>query len=161
MKGLLLLLAFSASAAPVMRVADDAAWTRLLERARARPTSTQTIRIGGSEYEVSAVTLDAEAIPGQCPAGFSPRVSFYSARAVSGPGGEVYPARLAVSCASAELTRVEAAVDAGFDGGVRDGTLYDPATGKILTLDKARLTPAQKARLDALVAGAVERLLAP
>lgn len=76
-----------------------------------------------------------------------------------GPGGEVYPARLTVQCVSAEFTRQEAAVDLGLDGGIRGGTLYDPAANRFLDLEKAKLTPAQKARLDALLAGAVARLI--
>lgn len=156
---LLLALATAAQAAALGRVADDATWARLTERARLRPTKVETIAVGSTSYEVSVVTLSTSAVDGQCSAGMAPRVSFYLARPLSGPGGEVYPARLTVQCASAELTRDEAAVDAGFDGGIRDGSLYDTATGKILTLDKAKLTPAQKARLDALLQGAVARLL--
>ena len=158
---LLSLLAFAsaAQAAPLGRVTDDAAWTRLTERARLRPTAVETIAVGGTSYEVSVVILSTAAVDGQCSSGMTPRVSFYLARPLNGPGGEVYPARLTVQCVSAELTRDEAAVDAGFDGGIRDGSLYDTATGKTLTLDKAKLTPAQKARLDALLQGAVARLL--
>lgn len=156
---LLLLLAVTAHAAALGRVADDATWARLVERARQRPTATSALKVGATEYEVSAVVLAVEAIEGQCPAEMSPRVSFYFARVLSGPGGEVYPARLTVQCVGTATTRVEAAVDAGFDGGIRDGSLYDSTSGKILTLDKARLTPAQKARLDALLAGAAARLL--
>lgn len=155
----MLFLAGSVRAAPLGRVADDAVWVRLTERARLRPTSVEKLSVGATEYEVFAVVLAAEAVEGQCPSGMSPRVSFYLARPLSGPGGEVYPARLTVQCVSAEHTRQEAAVDAGFDGGIRDGSLYDAASGKILTLDKAKLTPAQKARLDALIAGAVAKLL--
>jgi len=156
---LLLLLAAPLRAAPLGRAADAAAWARLTERARLRPTSVETLMIGANEYEVSVVAMQAAAVEGQCSAGMTPRVSFYLARAVTGPGGEVYPARLTIQCAGADQTRPEAAVDMGFDGGIRDGTLRDPATGKFLTLDKAKLTPAQKARLDALLAGAVARLL--
>lgn len=156
---LMLLLASAARAAPLGRVTDDATWARLTERARLRPTTVETISVGAAAYEVSVVAMATAAVTGQCPAEMSPRVSFYLARPLNGPGGEVYPARLTVQCVSAELTRDEAAVDAGFDGGIRDGSLYDPATGKILTLDKAKLTPAQKARLDALLQGAVARLL--
>lgn len=152
-------LASAAQAAPLARVADAGAWARLTERARQRPTSVERLSVGATEYEVSVVVMSAAAVDGQCPGGMKPRVSFYLARPLSGPGGEVYPARLTVQCVSVELTRDEAAVDAGFDGGVRDGSLYDPASGKILTLDKAKLTPAQKARLEALIAGAVARLL--
>lgn len=156
---LLLLLAVTAHAAALARVTDDAIWTRLMERARLRPTATSTMTVGATRYEVSAVVVAAAAVEGQCPAEMSPRVSFYAARVLSGPGGEVYPARLTVQCVGTAMTREEAAVDAGFDGGIRDGSLYDAASGKILTLDKAKLTPAQKARLDALLAGAVARLL--
>jgi hypothetical protein len=156
---LALLLAAAARAAPLARVADDAAWARLTERARQRPTSVDKVSVGATEYEVSVVVLPVAAVEGQCPADMSPRVSFYLARPLSGPGGEVYPARLTVQCVGTALTREEAAVDAGFDGGIRDGSLFDPASGKILPLDKAKLTPAQKARLDALLAGAVARLL--
>lgn len=156
---LFLMLASAAQAASLGRVTDDATWARLSERARLRPTTVETIAVGATTYEVSVVTLSTSAVDGQCPEGMTPRVSFYLARPLNGPGGEVYPARLTVQCASAELTRDEAAVDAGFDGGIRDGSLYDPASGKILTLDKAKLTPAQKARLDALLQGAVARLL--
>ena len=152
-------LASVARAAPLGRVTDDATWARLTERARLRPTKVETIPVGTTSYEVSAVVLATAAVDGQCSEGMSPRVSFYLARPLSGPGGEVYPARMTVQCVNAELTRDEAAVDAGFDGGIRDGSLYDAASGKILTLDKAKLTPAQKARLDALLAGAVARLL--
>ena len=158
---LLLSLAGSAQAAPLGRVTDDATWARLTERARRRPTKVESISVGATTYEVSVVVLTTAAVDGQCSAGMTPRVSFYLARPLNGPGGEVYPARLTVQCVSAELTRDEAAVDAGFDGGIRDGSLYDPVTGKILTLDKAKLPPAQKARLDALLAGAVARLLGP
>lgn len=156
---MLVALASSAQAAPLGRVTDDATWARLTERARLRPTKVETIAVGPASYEVSVVILSTSAVDGQCPEGGTPRVSFYLARPLSGPGGEVYPARLTVQCASTELTRDEAAVDAGFDGGIRDGSLYDPATGRILALDKAKLTPAQKARLDALLQGAVARLL--
>lgn len=156
---LLAALASAAQAAPLGRVADDAAWARLTERVRQRPTKVETISVGATAYEVSSVAFAAAAVDGQCPEGMSPRVSFYLARPLSGPGGEVYPARLTVQCAGAALTRDEAAVDAGFDGGIRDGSLYDAASGKVLALDKAKLTPAQKARLDALIAGAVARLL--
>lgn len=156
---LFLLLASAAQAASLGRVTDDATWARLTERARLRPTQVESISVGATSYEVSVVILSTAAVDGQCSEGMSPRVSFYLARPLNGPGGEVYPARLTVQCASAELTRDEAAVDAGFDGGIRDGSLYDPASGKILTLDKAKLTPAQKARLDALLQGAVARLL--
>lgn len=156
---LFLLLASAAQAASIGRVTDDATWARLTERARLRPTKIETIPVGATSYEVSVVVLETSAVDGQCSEGGRPRVSFYLARPLNGPGGEVYPARLTVQCASAELTRDEAAVDAGFDGGIRDGSLYDPASGKILTLDKAKLTPAQKARLDALLQGAVARLL--
>lgn len=156
---LFLMLASAAQAASVGRVADDATWARLTERARLRPTRMESIPVGATVYEVSVLVVSTAAVEGQCSAGMTPRVSFYLARPLNGPGGEVYPARLTVQCASTELTRDEAAVDAGFDGGIRDGSLYDPATGKILTLDKAKLTPAQKARLDALLRGAVARLL--
>ena len=161
MKLLLMLLALGsvAHAAPLGRVTDDATWARLTERARLRPTKVETIAVGATNYEVSVVVLATAAVDAQCSEGMRPRVSFYLARPLNGPGGEVYPARLTVQCVSAELTRDEAAVDAGFDGGIRDGSLYDPASGKILTLDKAKLTPAQKARLDALLRGAVARLL--
>lgn len=158
---LLVALASAAHAAPLGRVTGDAAWTRLTERARLRPTKVETISVGATSYEVSVVVKSAAAVDGQCSSGMSPRVSFYLARPLNGPGGEVYPARLTVQCVSAELTRDEVAVDAGFDGGIRDGSLYDPASGKSLTLDKARLTPAQKARLGALLAGAVACLLQP
>jgi len=156
---MLIALASSAQAAPLGRVTDDATWARLTERARLRPTKVEAITVGATSYEVSVVALATAAVDGQCSEGGSPRVSFYLARPLSGPGGEVYPARLTVQCASVELTRDEAAVDAGFDGGIRDGSLYDAASGKMLTLDKAKLTPAQKARLDALLQGAVARLL--
>jgi hypothetical protein len=156
---MMLCLASSVSAAPLGRVTDDATWARLTERARLRPTTVETISVGATDYEVFVVVLATAAVEGQCPGAMTPRVSFYLARPRSGPGGEVYPARLTVQCVSTELTRDEAAVDAGFDGGIRDGSLYDTATRKILTLDRARLTPAQKARLAALIAGAVARLL--
>lgn len=156
---LTLALASTVSAAPIARVADDATWARLTERARLRPTAIERLSVGATEYEVFVVTLPVAAVEGQCPAEMSPRASFYLARPLSGPGGEVYPARLTVQCVSAAHTRDEAAVDAGLDGGIRDGALYDPASGKILQLEKARLTPAQRARLDALIAGAVARLL--
>lgn len=155
----LALFAVSAHAAPLGRVSDDATWARLMERARQRPTSVEKMTVGATGYEVFAVALATAAVEGQCPAEMSPRVSFYLARPLSGPGGEVYPARLTVQCVSAAHTREEAAVDAGFDGAIRDGALYDPASGKLLALDKAKLTAAQKARFDALVAGAVARLL--
>jgi hypothetical protein len=156
---LFLSLGAPAQAAPLGRVTDDATWARLTERARLRPTKVETIAVGAAFYEVSVVVLSTAAVDGQCPEGMSPRVSFYLARPLNGPGGEVYPARLTVQCVSTELTRDEAAVDAGFDGGIRDGSLYDAATGKIIALEKAKLTPAQKARLDALLRGAVARLL--
>ncbi len=157
---LLLVLASPAHALPLGRVAEATTWDQLTERARSRPTSVEKLSVGTSEYEVSVVTLTVAAVEGQCPAEMTPRVSFYLARTVSGPGGTVYPARLTVQCVSAAFTRQEAAVDTGLDGGIRDGTLYDPASNKFLTLDKAKLTPAQKARLDALLTGAVARLLA-
>lgn len=156
---LMLTLSSPAQAAPISRVTDDATWARLTERARLRPTAIERLSVGATEYEVFVVTLPVAAVEGQCPAEMGPRASFYLARPLSGPGGEVYPARLTVQCVSAAHTRDEAAVDAGVDGGIRDGALYDAASGKIITLDKAKLTPAQKARLDALVAGAVARLL--
>lgn len=143
------------------RVTDAATWARLLERARSRPTVVQAVRAGDTDYEVSVVVLTgAAADAGQrCPAEMSPRVSLFVARAVRGPGGEVYPARLTVQCVGAALTRQEASADAGEDGVIRDFGAYDPVTDKILSSGKARLTPAQKARFDALVAGAVARLL--
>lgn len=146
---------------PPERVTDAATWARLLERARLRPTAVQEVRAGNTDYEVSVVVLTgAAADAGQrCPAEMSPRVSLFVARAVRGPGGEVYPARLTVQCVGAALTRQEASVDAGEDGVIRDFGAYDPVTDKILSFGKARLTPAQKARFDALVAGAVARLL--
>lgn len=153
---LLLCAAGARAEPPRARVTDDAAWARLLERARLRPTSTQRLSVGATDYEVDVVVLAARHA---CPAGMTARVSLYAARAVRGPGGEVYPARLTVQCAGEELTRDEAAVDAGYDGAIRDGSLYDPASDKILPLDKPRLTPAQQARLDGLLAGAVELLL--
>lgn len=156
---LLLFLVSPVRAEPRGRAADEAAWTRLTERARLSPTKVEKLSIGASEYEVSVITLQAEAVDGQCPAEMTPRLSFYLARTVSGPGGTVYPARLTVQCVSEDFTRQEAAVDLGFDGGIRGGTLYDPALNKSLDLDKAKLTPAQKTRLDALLAGAVARLL--
>jgi hypothetical protein len=156
---LLLALAGSARAASLGRVSDDATWARLMERARQRPTSVQKLTVGATEYEVFTVILAVAATQDQCTGGMTPRVSFYLARPLSGPGGEVYPARLTVQCVTPAHTREEAALDAGFDGTIRDGALYDPASGKILTFDKAKLTPAQKARLDALIAGAVARLL--
>lgn len=156
---LLASLASSARAAPLGRVTDEASWARLTERARSRPTSVETIAVGANSYEVSVVTLATAAVDGQCPEGMGPRVSFYLARPLSGPGGEVYPARLTVQCAGEERTRDEAAVDAGLDGSIRDGSLYDPASGRFIALEKAKLAPAQKARLEALLRGAVARLL--
>lgn len=156
---LMLALAAPAEALPLGRVAEETAWARLTERARLRPTSVEKLSVGDSEYEVFVVTMATAAVEGQCPAEMAPRLSFYFSRAVSGPGGTVYPARLTVRCFSEEFTRQEAAVDAGFDGGIRGGTLCDPSSNKFLDLEKAKLTPAQKARLDALVAGAVARLL--
>ena len=153
---LLLCAAGARAQAPRPRVADDATWARLLERARLRPTSTQTLSVGATEYEVSVVVLAGRHA---CPAGMAPRVSLFAARALRGPGGEVYPARLTVQCAGEALTRDEAAVDAGYDGAIRDGSLYDPASEKILSLEKPKLTPAQQARLDGLLAGAAARLL--
>lgn len=157
---LLLSLAAPAGAANLGRAADAPAWERLTERAKSDPTKVEKLSVGASEYEVSVLTLRAEAVEGQCPAEMTPRVSFYLARTVSGPGGTVYPARLTVQCVSADFTRMEAGVDLGFDGGIRGGTLYDPAANKFVDLEKAKLTPAQKKRLDALLAGAVSRLLA-
>lgn len=156
---LLLALAAPAGAVPLGRVAEETAWARLTERARQRPTSVEKLSVGESEYAVFVVTVATAAVEGQCPAEMTPRMSFYFARAVSGPGGTVYPARLTIQCTSEEFTRQEAAVDAGFDGGIRGGTLYDPASNKFLDLEKAKLTPKQKARLDALIAGAVARLV--
>jgi hypothetical protein len=158
---LMLFLAAPLRAEPRGRAADATAWARLTERARLRPTSVEKLMVGANAYEVSVVALQSAAVERQCPAEMAPRVTFYLARPVTGPGGEVYPARLTVQCVSAEFTRQEAAVDMGLDGTIRDGTLYDPASNKFLTLDdKAKLTPKQKARLDALLAGAVARLLA-
>lgn len=155
---LLAALAAPAGAVPLGRAAEETAWARLTERARVRPTSVENLPVGESVYEVSVVTVSSAAVEGQCPPEMTPRMSFYFARVVSGPGGTVYPARLTIQCASEEFTRQEAAVDAGFDGGIRGGTLYDPASNKFLDLEKAKLTPKQKARLDALLAGAVARL---
>lgn len=142
------------------RIADESNWTALTERAKIRPTRVERLVVGATEYQVFVVVLATEAVEGQCPAEMSPRVSFYLARPKTGTGGEVYPARLTVQCVSDDLTRQEAAVDAGFDGAIRDWTLYDPAANKFLTMDKAKLTPRQKARLDALLAGAVAKLTA-
>jgi len=143
------------------RVTDAATWTRLLERARSRPTVVQEVRAGNTDYEVSVVVLTgAAADAGQrCPMDMSPRVSLFVARAVRGPGGEIYPARLTVQCVGTALTRQEATVDADEGGLILDFGAYDPVSEKILLFGKAKLTPAQKARFDALLAGAVARLL--
>lgn len=155
---LLAALAAPAGAANLGRAADAPAWERLAERAQRSPTTVEKLTVGETEYQVFVVTAATEAVEGQCPAEMTPRMTFYLAKVVSGPGGTVYPARLTIQCTSAEFTRQEAAVDAGFDGGIRGGTLYDPSSNKFLDLEKAKLTPKQKARLDALLAGAVGRL---
>lgn len=156
---LLLALAAPAGAANLGRAADPSMWDRLTERAQRSPTTVEKLTVGDTEYRVFVVTLATAAVEGQCPAEMTPRMTFYLAKPVSGPGGGVYPGRLTVQCTSAEFTRQETSVDTGFDGGVRGGTLYDPASNKFLDLEKAKLTPKQKARLDALLAGAAARLL--
>lgn len=152
-------LAAPAEAANLGRAADAPTWERLTERAQRSPTKIEKLTVGDTAYQVFVVTLATAAVEGQCPAEMLPRVTFYLAKPVTGPGGGVYPGRLTVQCASEEFTRQEASVDTGFDGGIRGGTLYDPAANKFLDLEKAKLTPKQKARLDALLAGAAARLL--
>lgn len=141
------------------RVTDAATWARLLERARLRPTLVQEVRAGQTDYKVFVVVLTT-AVPGQqCAPDLSPRVSLFVAQALRGPGGEVYPARLTVQCVGPTLTREDLAVDADEDGTIGDAALYEPASKKLLQTGKVRLTPAQKARFDALLAGAAARLL--
>jgi hypothetical protein len=57
------------------------------------------------------------------------------------------------------FSREELAVDAEADGAIADAVFNDPVAKKLLRLDKAKLTPAQKTRFDALLAGAVSGLL--
>lgn len=141
------------------RAADAATWARLMDRAHSRSTLVQEVRAGNTDYKVFVVVVN-KGVEGQpCPRDMTPRVSLFVARVVRGPGGEVYPARLTVQCVGAALTRQEASVDADEDGLIRDFGAYDPASEKILQFGKAKLTPAQKARFDALIAGAVALLL--
>ena len=148
-----------AVAPPRERAADAGTWARLLERARLRPTTTQDVHAGQSDYKVFIVVLP-KAVAGQsCAPDMTPRVSFFVSQALRGPGGEVYPARLTVQCVGKAITREELAVDADEDGTIGDAVLYEPATGKILQTSKVKLTPAQKSRFDALLTGAVALLL--
>ncbi len=137
------------------RAAAPETWARMIAAARQSPTLTQELRVGDADYKVFVV-LSSAALPGQqCLADSAPRNALYVAEPVGGPGGAVYPARLASLCVGPAQTLTRLALDADAAGFIQDAAFLDPVSGRRLRPGEDRLTSAQQARFELYLADLV------
>ena len=142
------------------RAADAATWSALLDRARRRPTKTQTVRVDAADYKVSIVSVSAPAQGQSCPAGSTPLNTVYLSEPVQGTGRDLYPVRIAAACAGPAGKLDSFTVDADRDGVVLDASVMDPARGVVVKSGPDRVTRDEASRARTLLDGLIQLFLA-
>lgn len=118
-----------APADAVVKVADDATWARLIQRAESRPTRIQKAHAGGADFTVYVVESRVPLAGQDCPEGTTAQNALYVSKASDGISKVLYPVRITAVCKDAYEVRDSFSLNADRDGTILDLTVYDGSLG--------------------------------
>jgi hypothetical protein len=139
----------------VAKVADDATWRKLLERATTRPTRVHTAHAGGTDYKVYIVYSETPVVGQDCPAGTHAQNTLYVSKPDNGTGREIYPVRIAALCMGPSAVRDSFSLDADWDGTILDIAVNNGSLGLVvhpLNEPLSSVTPAEPTDLTLFLA---------